>query len=128
MNFHFTFVALFVSIIYSSIRRFWFPEPYPWKLMGTFGLVLGCFQILTNILLPKGIKRENVQVITIIGSFDILYAVILQYIFFRQTKSWIFYIGASLIVSSAVILSIDRHLETKRKRKHQSMKLIYPKQ
>jgi len=121
MNLHFTVFALFVSIIYSIIRRFWQPEPYPWKWMCTFGVILGCFQVLTNTLVTKALKRENVQLITILGSLDILYAVILQYIFFRQTKSWIFYIGASLIVSSAVILSIDRYLENKRERKQQAI-------
>jgi drug/metabolite transporter (DMT)-like permease len=121
MNLHFTVFALFVSIIYSIIRRFWQPEPYPWKWMCTFGVILGCFQVLTNTLVTKALKRENVQLITILGSLDILYAVILQYIFFRQTKSWIFYIGASLIVLSAVILSIDRYLENKRERKQQAI-------
>lgn len=120
INFHFTITALFVSIIYSIVRRLRQSEPYPWKWMGTAGVIIGFFQIITNTLAVKALKRENVQLITILGAMDIIYAVILQYIFFRQTKSWIFYIGAALVVSSAIILSVDRHLETKREKKEQS--------
>lgn len=120
INFHFTVTALFVSIIYSIVRRLQNSEPYPWKWMGTAGMILGFIQILTNTLAVKALKRENVQLITILGALDIIYAVILQYIFFRQTKTWIFYIGASLVVSSAIILSVDRHLETTREKQEQS--------
>jgi drug/metabolite transporter (DMT)-like permease len=121
MNFQFTIVGLLVSIIYSIIRRFWQPEPYPWKWMGTAGVFFGCVQLLTNTFAAKALKRENVQLISILGSLDIIYAVILQYIFFRQTKSWIFYVGASLIVLSAVIVSLESHWANKRDRKHQAI-------
>ena len=120
MYFHFTLTALFVSLIYSIIRRLRHSEPYPWKWMGTAGVIIGCIQILTNTWSAKALKRENVQLLTILGSLDIVYAVLLQYIFFRQTKSWIFYIGATLIVTSAIILSVDRHFENKRAKKDQS--------
>jgi len=124
MNFHFSISALFFSIIYSIIRRFWQPGPYPWKWMGTAGVIIGFLQLLTNTFMSKAIKRENVQLITILSSLDIVYAVILQYIFFRQTKSWLFYIGALLIVSSAIILSIDRYLTNKQQRKNDKNKEI----
>ena len=117
MNFHFTISALIVSITYSIIRRHRQPGPYPWKWMGTGGIAMGCCQLLTNILATKGLKRENVQLVSILGSLDIVYAVILQYIFFRQTKSWMFYIGASLVVSSAIVLSVDRYRSNRRERK-----------
>lgn len=120
MNFQFTGSALFVSLIYSIIRRVWRPEPYPWKWMCTAGVIIGCLHLLTNTFFAKALKRENVQLISIFGSLDIIYAVILQYIFFRQTKSWIFYIGASLIVLSAIILSVDRHITMKREKKVQT--------
>jgi drug/metabolite transporter (DMT)-like permease len=117
MNFHFTTAGLCVSSTYSTIRRFWQPEPYAWKWMISAGLVFGCCQLIANTFAAKALKRENVQLISIFGSIDIVYAVILQYIFFRQTKSWIFYIGALLIVLSAVIISTDRHMTNKRERK-----------
>jgi drug/metabolite transporter (DMT)-like permease len=120
MNFQFTIVALLVSIIYSIIRRFWQPEPYPWKWIGTAGVFIGCCQVLTNTFVAKALKRENVQLILILSSVEIVYAVVLQYIFFRQTKSWIFYIGASLVVLSAVILSVDSYLTNKRQHKEQT--------
>lgn len=120
MYFHFTLAALLISVIYSIVRRLGQPQPYPWKWMGTVGVAFGCVQILTNTWSAKALKRENVQLLTILGSLDIVYAVLLQYIFFRQTKSWIFSIGASLIVTSAILLSIDRYLENKRAKKVQT--------
>ncbi|CAF3551329.1 unnamed protein product [Rotaria sordida] len=119
MNFQYTSVALLASLIYSIIRRFWQPEPYPWKWMGIAGSIIGFFRLLSVILFAKALKRENVQVIAIIASLDIVFAVLLQYIFFRQTKSLIFYLGASLIVISAIMLSVDRHSTNEQKRKTQ---------
>ncbi len=116
MNFQFTSFALIVACIYSIIRRYWQPGPYPWKWMSTAGVIIGCFQLITNTFYAKALKRENVQLLSILGTLDILYACILQYIFFRLTKSWIFYIGASFIVISAIILSIDSHLIHKKQR------------
>jgi drug/metabolite transporter (DMT)-like permease len=120
MNFHFTGAAVIISLLYSIIRRFWQPEPYPWIWMSTAGVLIGCCQVLTTTFVSKALKRENVQLIAILGSLEIVYAVILQYIFFRQTKSWVFYIGALLVVSSAVLISIDSYLTTKRQRKEQT--------
>ncbi|CAF1089098.1 unnamed protein product [Rotaria sp. Silwood1] len=119
MNFQYAGVALLVSLIYSIIRRFWQPEPYPWRWMGIAGVIIGFFRLLSVILFAKALKREKVQVIAIITSLDIVFAVLLQYIFFRQTKSLIFYLGASLIVLSAIILSVEHHSNNKRERKTQ---------
>ncbi|UJR23402.1 hypothetical protein I4U23_026410 [Adineta vaga] len=117
MNFQFTAFALIISLLYSLIRRFWIPESYPWKWMCTAGVAIGCVQLVTNTFYAKALKRENVQLISIIGAVDILYGCVLQYIFFRLTKSWMFYVGASLIVLSAIILSIHSHLSNKKARK-----------
>ncbi|CAF1438461.1 unnamed protein product, partial [Didymodactylos carnosus] len=106
MNFQFTFVALLVSIAYSLIRRLFKPEPYPYKWMLTVGIAIGFVQLITNTFYAKALKRENVQFLTILGSLDIVVAVILQYIFFRTRNTYLFYIGASLIVISAAILSV----------------------
>ena len=113
MNFHFTFSALFTTIIYSIIRRLWHPEAYPWRWMCTAGPIIGCCQLLSNTFLAKALKRESVQLLSILDSLDIVIAVILQYIFLHQTKSWMFFIGALLIVLSAIILSIDRYFVNK---------------
>lgn len=114
MNFQFTSFALIIAFIYSIIRRQWQPEPYPWKWMCTVGVIIGICQLLTNTFYAKALKRENVQLLSIIGTLDILYACLLQYIFLRIVKSWIFYVGASCIVMSAVILSVDSYLTNKK--------------
>jgi drug/metabolite transporter (DMT)-like permease len=121
MNFQFTSVGLIVVSMYSIIRRFWQPSSYPWKWMFTVGVVIGCFQLITNTFYAKALKRENVQLLSILGTLDILYACLLQYIFFRLTKSWIFYLGALFIVISAILLSIDSHSMHKKQRKEQLM-------
>ena len=121
MNFQFTIVALFVAFGYSLIRRIWWPEPYPWKWMCTVGVAIGCCQLLTNTFYAKALKRENVQLVSILGSLDILYAVALQYIFFRETKSWIFYLGALFVVSSAIILSIDSYQKKEQEKKTKAL-------
>ena len=117
MNFQFTFFAFIVSCLYSIIRRYWQPGPYPWKWMGSAGVVIGCFQLITNTFYAKALKRENVQLLSILSTLDILYACLLQYIFLHVVKSWIFYSGASLIVLSAVILSIESHMTSKKQKK-----------
>lgn len=108
MNFQFTSIAFFVSTAYSMIRRYWKPESYPWKWMCTAGVVIGCVQLLTNTLYAKALKRENVQLLSIIGTLEILYAVILQIIFLQQMKNSIFFVGALLVVISAIILTVDK--------------------
>ena len=117
MNFQFTVLGLFVSLIYGVVRRFWLPAPYEWKWMMIAGLIFGAFQLITNTFYAKALKRENLQLLSILGSLDIVYAVVLQYIFFQKTKPWIFYIGALFIVMSAVILSVDRHFSNEREKK-----------
>ena len=120
MNFQFTSFALIVAILYTIIRRFWIPEPYPWKWMITAGTVIGCCQLITNTFYAKALKRENVQLISILSTLEILYACVLQYIFLRLTKSWMFYVGAGLTVLSASILSVDGYLRSKRQKKNES--------
>ncbi|CAF1524406.1 unnamed protein product [Rotaria sordida] len=121
MNFQFTAFAFVVAVIYSIIRRFWHPEPYPWKWMCTAGIIIACFHLLSNTFNAKALKRENLQVLSILSTLGIVYACLLQYIFFRLTRPLMFYIGASFIVTSAIILSIDTYL-TNRKRKERIFK------
>ncbi|CAF3482759.1 unnamed protein product [Rotaria socialis] len=113
MNFHFTAFALIIALIYSITRRFWQPEPYPWKWMFTFGVVIGLFHLVTNTFYAKALKRESVQLLSILGTLDIVHACILQYIFLQLTRPFMFYIGATLIVLSAVILSVDSYMTAK---------------
>ncbi|CAF3388169.1 unnamed protein product [Rotaria sp. Silwood2] len=120
MNLQFTSTALLILLIYSIIRRFWQPESYPWKWMGTVGVIIAFFQLLAIIFFAKALKRENIQLIAIISSLDIVYAVLLQYIFFGETKSWIFYVGAFLVVLSAIILSVDYHVTNEQESKTQT--------
>lgn len=119
MNFQFTIVALFVAFGYSLIRRIWWPEAYPWLWMSTAGVAIGFCQLITNTFYAKALKRENVQLLSILGTMDIVYAVILQYIFFRETKSWIFYVGASFVVLAAIILSVDSYQKKEEEKKKQ---------
>ncbi|CAF2192641.1 unnamed protein product [Rotaria magnacalcarata] len=114
MNFHFTAFALIAALIYSIARRFWQPEPYPWKLMLTFGVAIGLCHLVTNAFYAKALKRESLQLLSILGALDIVHACILQYIFLQLTRPFIFYIGATLIALSAVILSVDSYVTTKK--------------
>ena len=117
MNVHFTTAALIISIIYSIIRRFWQPGPYPWKWMFTAGVAIGFFQLITNTFYAKALKRESVQLLSILGTLDILYACLLQYIFLRLAKPWMFFVGALFIVISAIILSVDSYLTNEKQEK-----------
>ncbi|CAF0788351.1 unnamed protein product [Adineta ricciae] len=122
MNFQFTAFALIIALSYSLIRRIWQPVGYPWKWMFSAGVIIGAIQLIVNTFLAKALKRENVQLVSIIGTFDILYACLLQYIFLKLTKSGMFYVGASLIVISAIILSIDNHSRSQKLKQQQQEK------
>ncbi|CAF2618444.1 unnamed protein product [Rotaria sp. Silwood2] len=122
MNFQFTAFALVVAVIYSLIRRFWQSDPYPWKWISTAGVAIGCCHLITNTFYAKALKRENLQLLSILGTLDIVYACLLQYIFFRLTRPWMFYIGASFIVTSAIILSIDTYLTNKKSKNNKNQK------
>ncbi len=52
--------------------------------MSTASFIIACCQSLTNTFVSKALKRENVQLITVLDSLDIIYAIILQYIFFGK--------------------------------------------
>ncbi|CAF1152785.1 unnamed protein product, partial [Didymodactylos carnosus] len=83
MNLQFTFFGLLAAISYSVIRRLiWKFEPYPIKVMMIAGTAIGCIQLISNTFFAKALKRENVQLISVLGSLEIVYAVVLQYIFF----------------------------------------------
>jgi drug/metabolite transporter (DMT)-like permease len=128
VNFQFNFVGFLFSFVYSLFRRVWLQESYPWRWMLIGGLPIGLVMIIVNTFYGKALKRENVQLLSILGSFDILYAVVLEYIFFKQTKSDFFFFGAVLIFTSTVLICADKYLSTKRENQQNNMQLTLDEQ
>ncbi|CAF3645029.1 unnamed protein product [Rotaria sp. Silwood1] len=82
-----------------------------------------CFVIIiSNILIQKAIKREHPTVFSLLGSADIFFALMFQYIFSSVRSNLYTLLGSALIISSVVLIGIskifnERNLQDKLKQK-----------
>ena len=74
--------------------------------------------IAVNILTQKAIKREHPAIVTLIGSADIIFSLILQNIFTAKRSNSFALLGSTLVISSVVIIGLskimhERHIQKK---------------
>ena len=70
--------------------------------------------VLGSILTQKAIKREHPAVFSLLGSSEIIFALILQNMFTSHHSNFNALIGSALVILSVVVLGIGRILSDKK--------------
>lgn len=102
VNFQFSIFGTLCWFIYNLFQE----EPlsgfgYPCL---SVGFVTGCLSVFVSILLANALKHESVEILGVLGSLDILYAVILQKLFLQYKTDSIFMIGAFFIILGSILV------------------------
>ena len=102
VNFQFSAFGTGAWIIYNLLRQQSLAEFNLWSL--GIGLITGGLSVVVSMFYARALKNENIQILSIIGGLDIIYAVILQKIFLKQSCDTVFAAGASLIVLASLLV------------------------
>jgi drug/metabolite transporter (DMT)-like permease len=78
--------------------------------------------IVVTILTQKAIKREHPAIFTLLGSADIIFALILQNIFTSKRSNFFAILGSTLVISSVIIIGISKFINERRR--HKKIKLM----
>ncbi|CAF3274555.1 unnamed protein product [Rotaria socialis] len=103
-------------------NRFTFDYVVSWRFL--LASTLGTIVIIPNILSQKAIKREHPAVYTLLGSADIIFALILQNIFTTKRSNLFALIGSALVIVSVVILGVSKIIVERRLQKQVELKDI----
>ncbi|CAF2060499.1 unnamed protein product [Rotaria magnacalcarata] len=102
--------------------RLTFDYVVSWRFL--LASTLGTIVIIPNILSQKAIKREHPAVFTLLGSADIIFALILQNIFTTKRSNLFALIGSALVILSVVILGASKIINERRLQKQVELKDI----
>ncbi|CAF1019085.1 unnamed protein product [Adineta steineri] len=78
--------------------------------------------IAVNLLVQKAMKRENPSIFTLLGSSDIIFALILQNIFTTKRSDLFTLLGSALVICSVVIIGLSKILNEQPS--HQKVQLM----
>jgi drug/metabolite transporter (DMT)-like permease len=112
VNFQFTAFGSCAWIVYNLLRQQPVTGLYFWSI--GVGLISGCLSVLVSMFYAIALKNENVQVLSIIGGLDIVYAVALQKIFLNDSCSTTFVLGVSLVVLASLLVCSAKLMATKK--------------
>lgn len=126
LNFQFSSAVLTALIINQVYKISFGSVPFSWDtiLNWRYGLSsLVCIvTIIGSVLTQKAIKREHPAVFSLLGSADIIFALILQNLF-TATKSNVFdLIGSALVIGSVVLIGISKIVGERRRKQRASSK------
>jgi drug/metabolite transporter (DMT)-like permease len=72
--------------------------------------------IAVNILIQKAIKREHPAIVTLLGSADIIFALILQNVFTTKRSNMFALMGSILVIFSVLILGLAKFINDREKK------------
>lgn len=101
INFQFTAFNSLAWLIYILVRQQRSYDSY--RLIIGVGLISGLIHLIVNLFYAQSLKHENVQILCTVGSLDIVYAVLLQWIFLKYSCTMTFFLGATLIVIGSLL-------------------------
>ena len=101
VNFQFSAFGTGAWLVYNLLGRRSLTEFNLWSLR--IGLTTGCLSVVVSMFYARALKSENIQILSIIGGLDIIFAVILQKIFLTYTCNTTFVVGASLIMMASLL-------------------------
>jgi drug/metabolite transporter (DMT)-like permease len=115
LNFQFSFSMLLGLILNQLYKIFYIQTINSFAYLLSWRYLLSSFvSVITigaSILTQKAIKREHPAVFSLLGSADILYALILQNIFTSIQSNLYALLGSALVTTSVVVLGISRIID-----------------
>jgi len=112
LNFQFSLSMLIFLILNQLYNIFYLEKTTSFAYLLSWRYLLSSFVSLitigAGILTQKAIKREHPAVFSLLGSADILYALILQNMFTSIRSNLNALLGSALVITSVVVLGISR--------------------
>jgi drug/metabolite transporter (DMT)-like permease len=112
LNFQFSFSMLLGLILNQLYKIFYLQTINSFAYLLSWRYLLSSFvSVITigaSILTQKAIKREHPAVFSLLGSADILFALILQNMFTSIRSNLNALLGSALVITSVVVLGISR--------------------
>jgi drug/metabolite transporter (DMT)-like permease len=112
LNLQFSFFV-FISLMLNQLYKIFYlqtPTSFTYILSWRYlvSSVVCLISILASVLTQKAIKREHPAVFLLLGSADIIFALILQNIFTPIRSNLYALLGSGLVISSVILLGISR--------------------
>ena len=118
LTLQFTFAVLLLLIGNQFYKIFYLEIAFQWDVFFSWKYALSsCISlmaVLGSILTQKAIKREHPAVFSLLGSSEIIVALILQNMFTSHHSNFNALIGSALVILSVVVLGIGRILSDKK--------------
>ena len=119
LNLQFSFSVLIFLILNQVIKIFLTKGPISFQYILTwrYGLssLVSLVTIVASVLTQKAIKREHPAVFSLLGSSDIIFALILQNLFTTTRSNLMDLLGSTLVIGSVVLIGISKILHERRK-------------
>ena len=118
LNLQFAFSVL-IFLIINQVYKVFFVETvvsFSYVLTWQYALssVVCLITIAGSVLMQKAIKRENPAVFSLLGSSDIIFALILQNIFTATRSNLYALLGSALVIGSVLLIGISRIFNERR--------------
>jgi drug/metabolite transporter (DMT)-like permease len=112
LNLQFSFSVFILLILNQFYKIFYLKTTTSFTYILSWRYLVSAFvcivSILGSILTQKAIKREHPAIFSLLGSADIIFALILQNIFTSIRSNIYALLGSGLVISSVVLLGITR--------------------
>jgi drug/metabolite transporter (DMT)-like permease len=119
LNLQFSFCVSILLILNQLYKIFYLQTTISFAYILTWRYIVSAFvcvaSILGSILTQKAIKREHPAVFSLLGSADIIFALILQNIFTSIRSNLYALLGSGLVISSVVLLGVTRIINERKK-------------
>lgn len=124
INFQYCSAILVLLSAYQLYQTFVRHTGLTWDFVLSWRYILAsviCLvMMLSNVLTQKAIKREHPAVFTLLGSADIIFALILQNLFTSKRSNLFALLGSTLVIISVITIGVskmltDRHIQKKMK-------------
>lgn len=116
------FIALLLNQVY---KRVYLQVSTPLAMFLTWRYLLSSvvclLSIVGSILCQKAIKREHPAVFSLLGSADIIFALILQNVFTSVRSNFYALLGSALVIGSVVLLGVSRIINERRAMKEKKV-------
>jgi drug/metabolite transporter (DMT)-like permease len=126
LNLQFSFFVLILLILNQFYKIFYLQTATSFTYILSWRYLVSAFVCLTSIigsiLTQKAIKREHPAVFSLLGSADIIFALILQNIFTSIRSNIYALLGSGFVISSVVVLGITRIINERHKPENENEK------
>lgn len=124
INFQYCSAILVLLSTYQLYQTFVRHTGLTWDFVLSWRYILASIicliMMISNVLTQKALKREHPAVFTLLGSADIIFALVLQNLFTSKRSNLFALLGSTLVIISVIIIGVskmltDRHIQKKMK-------------